>query len=133
KIRSDILHSHKIKNAKEYINRICLLHIATPISSDDEPIEEPTITDLDYQVSDNEDGNNVEEGATSFSNVEKADIGSSNIEKAATRFSNVEKAAAEFSNIKEAATGSSNWTNQNLEDEDLVTEEEQQWENTINE
>ncbi|CAG8837467.1 39098_t:CDS:2, partial [Gigaspora margarita] len=68
--------------------------------------------------SDDENEDNVEEA-----NVEKAATGSSNVEEATTGSSNIEKAASE----------SSNWTNQNFEDEDLITEEEQQWENTINE
>ncbi|CAG8845285.1 9988_t:CDS:1, partial [Gigaspora margarita] len=123
KIRSDILYSRKVKNAKEYDNHIRRLHIAAPISSDDELSEELTITDLDYQVSGDENEDNVEEAVTKSNNVEKATTGSSNVEEATTG----------SSNIVEVASESSNWTNQNFEDEDLITEEEQEWENTINE
>ncbi|CAG8687145.1 3219_t:CDS:2, partial [Cetraspora pellucida] len=62
-IRNDILWSRKIKISKEYDNQIHRLHVATPILSDDESIEEELIiTDLDYQVSD--DGNVEEETTT---------------------------------------------------------------------
>ncbi|CAG8816058.1 9212_t:CDS:1, partial [Cetraspora pellucida] len=92
-IRSDILWSHKIKNAKEYNNQICRLHVAAPILLGDENVEqELVITDLDYQVSDDDD---VEEGT---------------------------------------AIRSHNQKNRSLkENEDLVAEEEQRWENLINE
>lgn len=69
-IRSDILCSRKIKNAKEYENQLRRLHIATPISSGDETSEqELTITDLDYQVSDNEDEDNIEEPTDESGNL----------------------------------------------------------------
>ncbi|CAG8659955.1 1266_t:CDS:1, partial [Racocetra persica] len=133
KIRNDILYSCKIKNTKKYDNRIRYLHIATPILSDDEPVEEElTITDLNYQVNNNKNKDNVKDAATKFSNVEKADTRPSNVEKAAIGISNIEKAATKSSNIEKAATRFSNWTNQNFENKNLVTEEEQQWKNTIN-
>ncbi|CAG8495817.1 2093_t:CDS:2, partial [Dentiscutata erythropus] len=113
----DIFHTRKIKNSKEYDNCIRRLHIAAPISSDDESSEELTIPDLDYQVSDNESESNIDEAITGTSNVEKVAPGSN----------------TESGNIKEATTKSSNWMNQNFEDEVLITEKEQQWENTINE
>ncbi|CAG8816383.1 12571_t:CDS:1, partial [Cetraspora pellucida] len=134
KIWSDILYSCKVKNTKEYNNCIHHLYIATPISSDDESVEEElTVTDLNCQMNDNEYEGNVEEEATRFSNAKEADTRSSNVEKAATRSSNIEETAARSSNVEEAATRFRNWTNKNFEDEYLVTEEEQQWENTINE
>ncbi|CAG8786795.1 18007_t:CDS:2, partial [Dentiscutata erythropus] len=76
KIRSDILHTCKIKNSKEYDNHIHQLHIAAPISSDDESSKELTISDLDYQVSDNESKSNIDEAITGPSNIEKIAPGS---------------------------------------------------------
>ncbi|CAG8792417.1 28242_t:CDS:1, partial [Dentiscutata erythropus] len=116
KIQSNILHTRKIKNSKEYDNCICRLYIAAPILLDGESFEELTISDLDYQISDNESENNIDKAITELNNIEKIAPGSN----------------TESGNIKEA-TKSSNWTNQNFEDEDLITKEEQQWEHMINE
>ncbi|CAG8572003.1 17776_t:CDS:2 [Cetraspora pellucida] len=68
-IRSDILWSRKIKNAKEYDNQIRRLHVAAPILLGNENVEqELVVTDLDYQVSDNDD---VEEGTATRSHNQK--------------------------------------------------------------
>ena len=58
-IRSDILYTRKIKEARECEREIQRLHIAAPICPDDE-IEnhEPTNQEIDAQVSDDEDENN---------------------------------------------------------------------------
>ncbi|CAG8704706.1 571_t:CDS:2, partial [Dentiscutata erythropus] len=86
---------------------ICRLYIAAPILSDDESSDElisPTWI-----------------------------IKSSNVEKVAPGSNNIKKITTESSNNKEVTAKSSNWRNQNFEDKDLIMEEEQQWENTINE
>ncbi|CAG8705028.1 8455_t:CDS:1, partial [Cetraspora pellucida] len=55
-IRSDILWSCKIKNAKEYNNQICRLNVAASILLGDENAEQELIfTDFDYQISDDSD------------------------------------------------------------------------------
>ncbi|CAB4399227.1 unnamed protein product [Rhizophagus irregularis] len=55
-IRSDILYTRKIKEARECEREVQRLHIAAPICPDDE-IEnhEPTTQEIDIQVSDDED------------------------------------------------------------------------------